>query len=163
MFAVFCPRHGATVLLDVRRIRSVANLATGVIAIELACYDDERLVLVTGSRATGTPSPARPDPTPDHEVIVPRQQVIVRLNWRDPDSSPQDYLPAIRPYSVVAMARALRREIPVLSPPDAVRVAVRAHRGQRAVALVAPRPEAEEVQARLRAFHQMRTTVERVR
>ncbi len=55
MFAVHCPRHGSRVLLDVRRVTRLTNLADGHIAVELKCYDGERLVLVTGSQATRQP------------------------------------------------------------------------------------------------------------
>jgi len=57
MFAVHCPQHGSTVLLDVRRVTRLTNLADGLIAVELKCYDGERLVLMTGARATQQQSP----------------------------------------------------------------------------------------------------------
>lgn len=61
MFAVHCPRHGAQVLLDIRRVTGLTNLSDGLIAVELTCYDGEPLVLVTGSRvAADRQAPARP-------------------------------------------------------------------------------------------------------
>ena len=48
MFAPYCPVHGCKVLLTAKEVRSVANLAPGVIAVELECYDGERLFLLTG-------------------------------------------------------------------------------------------------------------------
>ena len=53
MFAAFCPEHGCDVLLGLSRIRVVTNLDTGVLAVELECYDGQRLVVLTGSRVNG--------------------------------------------------------------------------------------------------------------
>jgi hypothetical protein len=50
MFAAYCPRHGAEVLLTERRIRRLRNTDHGIV-LELECYDGERLVIVTGRRA----------------------------------------------------------------------------------------------------------------
>ncbi len=51
MFAVWCPRHGAEVLLTERRVRSLSNLAGGRIIVDLECYDGERLRIVSGRGA----------------------------------------------------------------------------------------------------------------
>lgn len=61
MFAVFCPRHGTPVLLDVRAITGMTTLADGVIAVQLRCYDGEELVLLAGARV------ARPHVAPRDE------------------------------------------------------------------------------------------------
>jgi hypothetical protein len=52
MFVAFCPLHGCDVLLSISCIRDVANLAPGVIAVELECYDGERLVVLTGTQTS---------------------------------------------------------------------------------------------------------------
>lgn len=50
MFDPYCPVHGGRVLLTTDRLRGLSNLAEGVIALELECYDGERLLLLTGSQ-----------------------------------------------------------------------------------------------------------------
>lgn len=101
---------------------------------------------------------AHRDPT--WALVVPRQEVVVRLNGHAPDASPLDYLPAQRPYGVTAMARALRRELPGLGLLPALRVAVRSHRGTRAVAALGSRADLEEARARLRLGHALVSVVE---
>jgi hypothetical protein len=60
MFSVYCPRHGANVLLGFRRLVHVVNVAPGVIALQFRCYDGEVVELLTGARvgAAGEASPA---------------------------------------------------------------------------------------------------------
>lgn len=53
MLAVHCPRHGGTVLLGPGRITGIHNLATGVMVVELRCYDGTPLTLLTGAGVTG--------------------------------------------------------------------------------------------------------------
>jgi len=58
VFVVFCPLHDCEVLLSLSRVRHLANLAPGVLALELECYDGQRLALLTGKQvetATGSP------------------------------------------------------------------------------------------------------------
>jgi hypothetical protein len=55
VFRVFCPRCVAWVLLDVSRVRRVTNLETGVMVVELECYDGETILTVTGL-STGSPT-----------------------------------------------------------------------------------------------------------
>lgn len=105
-------------------------------------------------------STATPHTAPCWELVIPRQDVVVRLNGRAPDASPLDYLPAVRPYGVRAMARALRREIPGLPRDAAMRIAARAHRGERAVATVGARDALAEIRARLRLGHALVSTIE---
>lgn len=52
MLVAFCPAHGRNVLLSVSCIRHLVNLAPGVIAVELECYDGERLVVLTGTQTS---------------------------------------------------------------------------------------------------------------
>ena len=47
MFVAFCPLHDCEVLLGLSRIRNLANLAPGVLALELECYDGQRLAVLT--------------------------------------------------------------------------------------------------------------------
>jgi hypothetical protein len=56
----YCPLHGCQVLLGLTCIRRLANLAPGVFALELECYDGQQLVVLTGKRVTtgGEPGPA---------------------------------------------------------------------------------------------------------
>ena len=104
------------------------------------------------------PRPAAANPC--WALVVPRQDVVVRLNGHDPDASPLDYLPAVRPYGVVAMARALRREIPGLRTGAALRIAWCARRGERAVAAVGTHGFLDDVRVRLHAFHALVSTIE---
>jgi hypothetical protein len=94
------------------------------------------------------------------ELVIPRQVVVVRLNGRAPDASPLDYLPALRPYGVLAMARALHEEVPDLGRVASVRIAVRAHRGERAVAAAGTRELLDHIRARLRAYHELVSAIE---
>lgn len=50
LFVSFCPLHHCDVLLGATRIRDLPNLAPDVIAVELECYDGERLVVLTGTQ-----------------------------------------------------------------------------------------------------------------
>ena len=68
MFALYCPRHGHRVLLDLGRLVRLVNLDDGVIVIEARCYDGEQLVEVTGTRAT-LPTEQVGPPT-DHEAYL---------------------------------------------------------------------------------------------
>lgn len=54
MFALYCPRHGHQVLLDLGRIVRLVNTGDGLIVVEARCYDGESLVGVTGSHSTLT-------------------------------------------------------------------------------------------------------------
>lgn len=44
------PLHGCDVLLSLSCLRSMDNLAPGVIAVELECYDGQRLIVLTGAQ-----------------------------------------------------------------------------------------------------------------
>ncbi|MGE3285815.1 MAG: hypothetical protein AB7J32_06885 [Pseudonocardia sp.] len=97
---------------------------------------------------------------PEWALVIPRQNVVVRLNGHAPDANPLDYLPAVRPYGVTAMARALRRELPGLGLREALRTALRAHRGVRAVAACGSRAALDEARARLLLGHALVSVVE---
>lgn len=47
-FLVFCPVHGRE--LGLSRLRTLANLEHRVVALELECYDGQRLVVLTGKQ-----------------------------------------------------------------------------------------------------------------
>lgn len=49
MFALYCPRHGHPVLLDLGQLIRLINLEDGLILVEARCYDGENLVGVTGT------------------------------------------------------------------------------------------------------------------
>ncbi|MGD9527472.1 hypothetical protein [Pseudonocardia sp.] len=107
-----------------------------------------------------TAEPVAADRRPEWALVIPRQDVVVRLNGHAPDASPLDYLPAVRPYGVTPMARALRLELPGLGLLDALRTALRAHRGVRAVAAFGPRADLDEARARLLVGHALVSFVE---
>lgn len=52
MIAVYCPRHGADVLMSERRIRCLRNAATAV-ELDVECYCGERITVRTGRLRTG--------------------------------------------------------------------------------------------------------------
>ena len=71
MFALYCPRHGHQVLLDLGQIVRLINTGDGLIVVEARCYDGESLVGITGSHSTLTPEevghrPIAP-PMPAHQ------------------------------------------------------------------------------------------------
>jgi hypothetical protein len=75
VFALYCPRHGHQVLLDLGQIVRLVNSGDGVIVIEARCYDGENLVGITGSRSTLAPDevghrPTTP-PRPAHTWTAP--------------------------------------------------------------------------------------------
>ena len=90
-----------------------------------------------------------------YRVIVPRQNVVVRLNGLDPDAPEDGYLPAVRPYGTLQMAWAIRREVPDVAPRNAFSLALRVRREGRAEILVAARFLAEYVQGSLLARHRI--------
>ena len=52
VFALYCPRHGHQVLLDLSQLVRLVNAGDGVIVMEARCYDGEHLVGITGSHST---------------------------------------------------------------------------------------------------------------
>jgi hypothetical protein len=78
VFALYCPRHGHQVLLDLDRLSRMINLGGGLILLEARCYDGEPLTCITGRRATLPPDevghrPATP-PAPDKIVVRVRRR-----------------------------------------------------------------------------------------
>jgi hypothetical protein len=51
VFALYCPRHGHQVLLDLDQIVRLVNAGDGLIVMEARCYDGENLVGITGSHS----------------------------------------------------------------------------------------------------------------
>jgi hypothetical protein len=51
VFALYCPRHGHQVLLDLDQIVRLVNAGEGLIVMEARCYDGENLVGITGSHS----------------------------------------------------------------------------------------------------------------
>lgn len=81
-----------------------------------------------------------------YRVIVPRQNIVVRLNGLDPDAPEDGYLPAVRPYGTLRMAWAIWRGVPDVAPRSALSLALRVRSEGRAEILVAARFLAEHVQ-----------------
>jgi hypothetical protein len=159
MFAMYCPRHAGLVLLDVRAITSITNLAEGVIAVELRCYDGEHLVLMTGSRVIAA-SEDRRAADRRFALVVTRRDAVDGLDRPSADACPPQRSPTTRLHRTLAIARALHREVPGLGRATSVRMAVRAHRGHRTVALVGPQRYLAKVQAGLCRCHALVATVE---
>jgi hypothetical protein len=61
---------------------------------------------------------AVPDPADEvrsdalYRVVIPRQNLVVRLNGLWPDIPEDEFLPAVRPYRILRMAWAIWRELP---------------------------------------------------
>jgi hypothetical protein len=53
----YCPLHGCQVLLGLTGVRRLTNLAPGVLALELECYDGQQLVVLTGKHVTTADEP----------------------------------------------------------------------------------------------------------
>jgi hypothetical protein len=58
VFQIYCPAHGANVLLGLSRIQSVTNI-DGLIVMELECDDGERLRHYSGRRFHESKQPSR--------------------------------------------------------------------------------------------------------
>jgi hypothetical protein len=95
-------------------------------------------------------------------LVVPRQDLVVRLNGRDLDTPEEEYLPAVRPYGVPAMAWALWREVPGLSLGPAVALARRVRREGEGEVLLAGWWRAERVSLALRVRHGLLSRAEPV-
>jgi hypothetical protein len=63
VFALYCPRHGHQVLLDLSQIVRLVNAGDGLIVMEARCYDGENLVGITGSHSTLTSEEVAHRPT----------------------------------------------------------------------------------------------------
>jgi len=99
--------------------------------------------------------------TPLYRVIVPKQNLVVRLNGLRPDDPEDGYLPAVRSYGVMRTAWAIWREVPGTEPGEALRLARRVRCDSEAEVLVATRSLAEHVRGMLRARHRLVARLER--
>jgi hypothetical protein len=48
MFLAYCDECGERFLLPANHVVAVHNLANGVIAVELTCYEDHRILVLSG-------------------------------------------------------------------------------------------------------------------
>lgn len=96
-----------------------------------------------------------------YRVIVPAQDLVVRLNGRDLDAPAEHYLPAVRPYGILRMAWALWRDVPGAEPKEALSLARRVRRKGEAEVLTAAGFLAEHVGGRLLARHRLVARLER--
>ena len=94
-------------------------------------------------------------------VVVPKQNLVVRLNGLRPDDPEDGYLASVRPYGVLGMAWAIWREVPDVPPRTAFSLAREVRRKKEAEVLLATRFLAEHVQARLWARHHLLSRLER--
>lgn len=95
-------------------------------------------------------------------VVIPEQDLVVRINGLNPDAPEADYLVAVRPYGVLRMAWAIWREVPSVEPREALSLARRTRREGEAEVLVATRFLAEHVGGMLLARHHLVARLERV-
>lgn len=63
-----------------------------------------------------------------YRVVIPRQNLVVRLNSLWLDIPEDEFMPAVRPYGILRMAWAIWREIPGVAPKEAFSVALRVRR-----------------------------------
>lgn len=57
MFLAYCDECDRQMLLPASHIRALHNLAPGVIAVEMTCYEDHVILVLSGSDI-GIPGPA---------------------------------------------------------------------------------------------------------
>jgi hypothetical protein len=110
-----------------------------------------------------------PDPGNDapsdalYRIVLSRQNLIVRLNGLWPDVPEDEFLPTVRPYGVLRMAWAIWREVPNVSPTQALVFALTVRRKGEAEVLVAIDFLAEHVRLGLLARHHLATRKELIR
>ena len=109
----------------------------------------------------GDPSPEGWDSTL-YGVVVPQQDLAVRINGLDPDAPEGNYLLAVRPYGVLRMAWAIWREVPGMEPEEALSLARWVRWKGEAQMLVATRGLAEHVRGMLWVRHRLVARLERV-
>ncbi len=111
--------------------------------------------------------PAVPNPADEvrsdalYRVVIPRQNLVVRLNGLWPDIPEGEFLPAVRPYGILRMAWAIWREVPGVAPKEAFSFALRVRRKGEVEVLVATRFLAEHVRLGLLARRHLVSRVER--
>ncbi len=108
----------------------------------------------------GDPSLERWDSTL-YGVVIPQQNLAVRINRLDPDAPEGNYLPAVRPYGVLRMAWAIWREVPGVEPEEALSLARWVRWKGEAQILMATRGLAEHVRGMLRVRHRLVARLER--
>lgn len=96
-----------------------------------------------------------------YRVVVPRQNLVVRINGLDGESRPEDYLLATRPYGILGMAWAIWREVSDVPPKEALSLSWRIREDGEAVVLKTSRLLAGYVRGRLRDRHHLVTRLER--
>lgn len=95
-------------------------------------------------------------------VVIPRQNLVVRLNGLSPDTPEDEFLAAVKPYGIARMAWAIWREVPGVAPSEALSLALRVRRKGEAEVLVATEFLAEYVSLGLRARHRLAARLELV-
>jgi hypothetical protein len=113
-------------------------------------FDDEFDACATGSGPAGE---MRSDAL--YRVVIPRQNVVVRLNGVWPDTPENEFLPAVRPYGILRMAWAIWREVPGVAPKEALSFALGVRRKGEVEVLVASGFLAEHVRLGLLARHHL--------
>lgn len=93
-------------------------------------------------------------------VVVPKQNLVVRLNGLRPDDPEGGYLPAVRPYGFLRMAWAIWREVPGVEPKQALSLVWKVRREGEAEVLVTGAFLAQHVQGRLWACHRLLARLE---
>lgn len=113
-----------------------------------------------GAAGPGRESGARNDSL--FRVVIPGQNLVVRLNGLSPDTPEDEFLAVVRPYGIARMAWAIWREVPGVAPSEALSLALRVRRKGEAEVLVATELLAEYVRLGLRARHRLAARLERV-
>ena len=96
-----------------------------------------------------------------YRVVIPRQNLIVRMNGLDPDAPEDGYLQTVRPYGSLRMAWAIWREVPDVAPAEVFSLAFAVRRkGEAEVLTAASGSLADHVGLRLRARHRLSSRLE---
>ena len=98
-----------------------------------------------------------------YRVLVPRQNLVVRLNGSYPDTPEEEFLAAVRPYGMARMAWAIWREVPGATFGEAVSHALRARRDGETEVMISTKFLAEHVASSLAARHRLAVKVRRMR
>lgn len=111
------------------------------------------------SRCVGSPEEGQESAL--YRVVVPRQNLVVRINGLRPDDPEDGYLPAVRPYGLLRTAWAIWREVPDVPLRGAFSLALDVRREEAAEVLLTTEFLAQHVQARLWARHHLTSRLER--
>src|SRR5918997_1517446 len=90
-----------------------------------------------------------------YQVVIPRQSVVVRLNGLWPDTPEDEFLSAVRPCGILRMAWAIWREVPDVTPKEALSFVLRVRWEGETEVLVASGFLVEHVRLRLLARHRL--------